>query len=676
MPIIPVADPSDQNRTELSGARDGSSADGGWYRRLFDESLDGILLTSPDGVIHYANPAICRLLDRTQGELRAIGRPAVVDVNDPRVQAAIEERQRTGAFSGELTFIARDGRRIPVEISSFIFEDADGRRYTSMFVRDVTERARAAEQLRRSEERFRIALRDSRVMVANTDPELRFTWAYNPRVVFCRDDVTGRTISELDLLNRFSELTAVLHDVVTSARGTRRDIRVAANTDDRFYDVTAEPLRDASGLVVGATFAAADITDSKRAEARQRFLAEASEALATSLDYEETLVKVARLAVPQFADLSIVDLQRDDRVEQAALVHRDPEHEALVRSMRQRFPVASLPPSHPLMQVRTTGKPILIGELSAGIVTQSTRSDDHRALIARLGLRSAMFVPLRTQDDSLGVLSFYSTGRAFNDEDLAFAGELARRAALAIDNARLYEKVKRATTAREEVLSIVSHDLRNPLSAVAMCVATLLEEPQQSEEKRRDIYSIIADSVAWMNRLMQDLLDAGAIEAGRLSVEIEPASIAGILEAVKTQLEPEARKRAITLRTDVDPSIGLVPVDAARIRQVLGNLVGNALKFTPGGGSIVVRATRRTGDVVVSVIDTGRGIDAAQLPHVFDRYWQARRDDRTRGTGLGLAIAKGIVEAHRGRIWAESAVGEGTTVSFSLPTRGKSTAQA
>ena len=638
-----------------------------WYRRLFDESLDGILLTSPEGVIHYANPAICRMLGRTEGELRLIGRPAVVDVTDPQIQAAIEQRRRTGSFSGELTFIARDGRRIPVEISSFIFHDADGRSYTSMFVRDITERTRAAEQLRRSEERFRVALRDSRVTVANIDADGRFTWTFNPRVLFADDAVVGKTVAELAPLGSFAELSAVLDDVLASTGAIRREIRIAIEGDDRFYDVTAEPLRDADGRGAGATLAATDITDSKRAEARQRFLANASEVLASSLEYEETLSRVAHLAVPHFADLSIVDLHRDDRVEQVALVHRDPESERLVREMRRRFPVASLPPSHPLLQVRATGQPMLVGKISTEVIDAGTRSEDHRVLVGQLGLRSAMFVPLRTHDDSLGVLSFYSTSRTFTEQDLVLASELARRAGMAIDNSRLYEKVKRATTAREDVLSIVSHDLRNPLSAIAMSVATLLEGVPESEDKRRAIYSTIARSVDWMTRLIQDLLDAGAIDAGRLSIEIEPASLAGIVEAATRQLQPQAHKRGIDLLVELDPTLHTVSVDASRILQVLGNLIGNALKFTPPGGSVTVRATRRPDDVLVTVSDTGSGIDATQLPHIFDRYWQARRGSGTRGTGLGLAIAKGIVEAHGGAIWAESVAGTGSTFSFTLP---------
>jgi signal transduction histidine kinase len=281
-----------------------------------------------------------------------------------------------------------------------------------------------------------------------------------------------------------------------------------------------------------------------------------------------------------------------------------------------------------------------------------------------------MFVPLRTRADSLGVLSFYSIHREFTDDDLQLAGELARRATLAIDNARLYEQMKRATIAREEVLSVVSHDLRNPLSAVAMAATTLLEHPPESEDKRRALYSMISDAASWMHRLMQDLLDAGAIDAGRLSIELERGSLLDIVEASVNQLRPSAAKHAVALEADLDPSLPLLRVDATRILQVLGNLIGNAVKFTPSGGSIVVRAVHRPNDVLLSVSDTGSGIDAAQLPHIFDRYWQARQGSQTRGTGLGLAIAKGIIEAHGGRIWAESIVGSGSTFLFTLPKDG------
>jgi signal transduction histidine kinase len=169
-----------------------------------------------------------------------------------------------------------------------------------------------------------------------------------------------------------------------------------------------------------------------------------------------------------------------------------------------------------------------------------------------------------------------------------------------------------------------------------------------------------------MNRLIQDLLDVKRIEGGRLAVEPRPQSVTTVVNEAVEMLRPLASGNSLTLCADVPTDLPRAQIDPARIHQVLSNLVGNSIKFTPAGGSITVRAEPWAGEVRVTVIDTGPGIAPEQIPHLFGRYWQANRRDH-RGIGLGLAIAKGIVEAHNGRIWVESALGQGTRFHFTLP---------
>jgi signal transduction histidine kinase len=228
----------------------------------------------------------------------------------------------------------------------------------------------------------------------------------------------------------------------------------------------------------------------------------------------------------------------------------------------------------------------------------------------------------------------------------------------------MYKDAEQTIDAREQVLRIVSHDLRNPLHTISMSASLLLELPlpleQQSAYFRR-----IKRAGERMNRLIQDLLDVAKLEAGRVGIDARQIEIAPLMREAHEMLAPLATEKDIQLEEMVEESLPRIRADAGRVLQVLSNLVGNAIKFTPVGGRIVMRAEAVSEGICFSVSDTGQGIPQEQLAHIFGQFWQANPADR-RGIGLGLTIAKGIVEAHGGRIWVESRVGEGTTFHFTL----------
>jgi signal transduction histidine kinase len=229
---------------------------------------------------------------------------------------------------------------------------------------------------------------------------------------------------------------------------------------------------------------------------------------------------------------------------------------------------------------------------------------------------------------------------------------------------RALGRAEAAIRSRDDVLAIVSHDLRDPVSTIRMA-ADLLEMPI-SEEKKAQQIGVIQRSAERMNRLIGDLLDASAIEAGRFHVELEPMALLPILRETGRMLDGAAAQKQLRFECVAPTDLPDVRGDRDRLLQVLANLVGNAIKFTPEGGAIAVGARRGAGEVIVAVEDTGPGIAEEDLPRIFDRYWQVGRRRRG-GAGLGLAIAKGIIEAHEGRIWVESEPGRGSTFSFALP---------
>ncbi len=288
--------------------------------------------------------------------------------------------------------------------------------------------------------------------------------------------------------------------------------------------------------------------------------------------------------------------------------------------------------------------------------------------------RALIAVPLEVSGRVIGAMALYmsESGREYGIDDLALAEELARRAALAVENARLFSQAEQATRARDQMLGVVAHDLRNPLSTIIMA-SELLEEAVDARTPARKQVMMIARAGERMNRLIQDLLDVKRIEGGGMAVERRPVPAASLLAEAAEMLRPLASASAIDLAVAGCENLPNVSADPLRIQQVLSNLIGNAIKFTPQGGRITLRADAGSGRVRLAVADTGPGIPAEQLPHIFGQFWQGSRTDR-RGIGLGLAIAKGIVEAHDGRIWVESNVGQGSTFYFSLPVAEQSQA--
>ena len=405
----------------------------------------------------------------------------------------------------------------------------------------------------------------------------------------------------------------------------------------------------------------------EKAERRSRFLADASRTLATSFDYQTTLQTLARHCIGTLADYCVVDIvEGDNSLSRVGCAHVDPALEPLVLETRDY--AGSVGPEHPTRRALDEGKSILIPEITHEMVELMVLDDRHRAIVDRLTPRSIMTVPLIASNRTIGVLILCITrpGCRFDEDDLALAEELARRASLAVENARLFHEARQATRARDDMLGIVAHDLRNPLNTISMGAQLLAEitEPAAAVQHRQ--IDVIQRSVRRMNELIQDLLDLKRIESGRLHIEARPESVAAIVQDALVILKPLATSRELALEGAVAAGLPPVLADPRRVQQVISNLVGNAIKFTAAGGCITVSAEQEGREVRIAVQDTGAGIDAQSLPHIFGHYWQADRTDR-RGIGLGLAIAKGITEAHGGRIWVRSREGEGSTFYFTLP---------
>ena len=400
---------------------------------------------------------------------------------------------------------------------------------------------------------------------------------------------------------------------------------------------------------------------------RASFLADVGTLLGASFDYGSSYRELARLAVPELADYCLIDVvEPDGGTRRVAVAHHDPVREGFLLHDAVN-PHDADPERRPVLRVVRTGEPLLVPEFTPEMQERLSHDERHRESFRRSELRSFIIVPLTARGRTLGAitLAMSDSGRRYAAADLAVAQDMARRAALAIDNARLYREAQEAVRARDSVLGVVSHDLRNPLTAVLLNADAILQDQTLSLPPwAADGLGMIVRSAESMEHLIRDLLDVARIESGQLRVSARPHDPGRLVLDATDLFTPLAEERGVHLVGIPPERAPLVRADRDRALQVFSNLVGNALKFTPPDGVVTVGAAAEDGAVRFWVRDTGPGIPESEFPFLFDRFWQG--SGRREGAGLGLPIARGIVEAHGGRVWVESELGVGTTFHFTL----------
>jgi signal transduction histidine kinase/CheY-like chemotaxis protein len=385
-----------------------------------------------------------------------------------------------------------------------------------------------------------------------------------------------------------------------------------------------------------------------------------SDDLASSLDPDAALKQLASRLVGNLADYCITYSCDGTGIQRLGLAHRDPSKSAQVEALCEAGP-PSLEDTWGAGAVIRTGEAILAEHISPETLENSVQNLRHLEAVNALSPSSAIIVPLRARGRTLGAMALVtdqSSRRRYDQEDLKLARELASRAALLVDNARLYAQARAAIRARDDMIAVVSHDLRSPLQSISSA-ATLLEFESQGRSANRSIEAIKLATVQ-MDRLLHDLLDLSLIDAGQLTVTRELTDTSTLVEEAQTMFEPLAGEKSICLECRIETGLPQVRVDRNRMQQALANLLGNALKFVPAGGRIALDARREGGRVRIAVSDNGPGIAEDDISKVFDRFWRADRR-KERGIGLGLTVAQGIVQAHGGQIGVESRKGEGST---------------
>lgn len=598
--------------------------------------------------------------------------------NFPRAQAARASRIRTGfacpivsagRFLGVLEFFSTDRRTDDPDLVELV--EAVGRQ-----VGDFIVRKNAEHEVRESEERYRRMMETTNEGIWWIDQGAKTIYA-NARL----GQMFGIPAAELVGRPIFDFVDPPQHSRAQDMFERRRrgmsdrfDVRFRrADGTTLWALVSSAPLEDASGAFAGAFAMVTDINERKRAEEADHFLVEAARLLASSLDDEVTLRRVAELAVPRVGDWCAVDLVgRDGRLGLLAAAHVDHEKTELARLLRERYPIEPEEPGGAAGVVRS-GEPQMVEEITDAMLVASAKDPEQLELIRALGLTSWICVPLAARGRVFGTLSFATaeSRRRYDQTDLRLAERIASLAAIAIDNARLYQEAQKAVRLRDDFLAVAGHELRTPLTRLSLDIHLLLNarpsagrenaNPRSAERAQRSIQRLTA--------LIDELLDVSRISGGRLALVPEEVDLAELARDVVSRFSDERTKppAGVILRAN-GPVVGFW--DPHRLDQVIENLVSNAVKYGEQRPvEVDVGFAEEGGQAQIVVTDHGIGIDGRDHGRIFERFERAVSGQNFPGMGLGLWIVREIVHSSGGTVAVESGAGSGSKFTVRLPRR-------
>ena len=452
------------------------------------------------------------------------------------------------------------------------------------------------------------------------------------------------------------------------------------------HEERAVPVRRVDGDGAARRAAERERDAAEASRDRFAFLAEVSRCLAESLDYETTLVTVAGMSLPYLGAWCIVDVcTGDDGIRRLAVLHPDPARQALARELHERYP----PSADDLLgapRVIRTGRPEVVLDVSDAALEATARDAEHLRLLRELGIGAYVIAPMVAHGRVVGAMTFVTVeaGRRFGDMDLVLAEDLAARAALAVDNARLHTEAlearreaaaaqaaaEAASRAKSEFLAVMSHELRTPLNAITGYV-DLIEmgiHGPVTPEQRADLASIQRSQRHLMG-LINGVLNYSRLEAGAVHYEVRDVVVDEVLATCEALVAPTVSGRRLAMKFDgCDPGLK-ARADPEKLQQIVLNLLTNAVKFTEPGGRLTLTCAPRGDTVAITVGDTGHGIATDHLERIFEPFVQVdARLTRTReGVGLGLAISRDLARGMGGDLTVESTPGAGSTFTLTLP---------
>lgn len=540
------------------------------------------------------------------------------------------------------------------------------------YARLAEEAQQLRQQLHRSEARFRdvIERNADAIVVVDANGVVRFANSTATRFFGSRGhELTGSPFgfpivaeetTEVDLVSDGAPRVAEMRVVESEWEGetayiaSLRDITDRRAGEQRVLQLVRQQVREQA-----ARNAAEELAG------RLHYLLESTTTLAGSLDQVAILSALPGICVPEIADWAVVYAVDDAGVvRRLQVAHRDPQKVPLLQELENSAIQPQTP--HPVLEAFRTRKPILAATFGEASLTSLALSERHAAIARELGVASLMVVPMVARDRALGAIALVSSNadRRFGDQDLALAQDIATRGALALDNARLYEEARKANQTKTDFLAIVSHDLRTPLNAIMGYAELLLMGiPERVPEAASERVRRVQASAKHLLYLLDELLDFARLDSGKENVHLQDVDVAQVARDVAVVMEPLVTQRGLRFEVVLPANPLRLETDPDKLRQILLNLVGNAVKYTERG---LVRLEVREDPVrgaVIRVSDTGVGIAEQHLSQIFEPFWQVDEMQRQRegGTGLGLSVVQRLVRLLGGDVRVESELGRGST---------------
>ncbi|MFP5390051.1 MAG: ATP-binding protein [Gammaproteobacteria bacterium] len=633
--------------------------------RIWSMSRDVLAVLSRSGELISINPAFSALLGWPQGAAASL-----VDLVAPGQRAALLMALSSGVPAQELEVQVRHRDGSLRWLAWTLVPEGE---LVYGVGRDVTGlRRQRDEALQASEMRLQLALEAGGMGGWQWDVRSDQCWWWPGMAelhgLAPTQQSSMKVYLELVVPEDRAGLAQVVADALASGQDYHTEYRVALPQGGvRWLEARGKLHRDERGEVAQVAGICVDITARKRTEQDLRFVAQASAALASLEDIGATLQRVADLAVPHFADWCAVDLiDVDKHVNRVAVAHLDPDKLRLARQVFERYrPTAG--DSSAMWRILASGQTETVAEITEEMVARAARDDEHAAILRQLGLRSYIGVPLAVRGRNLGVITFIVAEgeRRYGPDDVALAEDIGRRAAVAIDNAKLYRALQKADQRKDEFLAMLAHELRNPLAPIR--AAADLLALTRGDARLASISGVLSRQVDHMTGLVNDLLDVSRVTRGNIVLDNAPADVGGVVMAAIEQARPLIDARNHQLHAHVEPGPLTVMGDEKRLVQILVNLLNNAAKYTLPGGRIDVSARADGADVLIEVRDNGIGMSAELVTSAFELFAQAARaSDRAQGgLGLGLALVRRLVELHGGQVRAFSE-GEGYGSRFAV----------
>jgi PAS domain S-box-containing protein len=688
------------------------------FHSLVDAVLDyAIYMLDPEGHVATWNPGAQRLKGYSAAEI--VGKSFTTffppeDAAEGKPERELAEARRHGRFEDEGWRVRKDGTRFWANaILTAVHDDQGTLIGFAKVTRDLTARREAEENERRlireraarnaaeeaerkvrdSEERYRalsarleiilegvadgitVLDRAGALVFANSAAARLF--GFESAEVLMRAS-PGPVTDHFDLFDEqgrpFNTQLLPARLVIQGAPSATATVHIHDRATGRRWwsAIRSSPVLAQDGTTELVINIWHDVTAAHRSNRDSRYLAEATVALGSSMETDEFLAAFARGLVPELADWCSIYLLEGDRLRNVVSTHADPEKLAFAQEYQRRFPPD---PSKPgIWNVVRSLKPEIHNDIGDAFLQRAASDADQLAMLRAVGMKAVAVAPILLGTTVLGVISIISTDsiRRYDNSHLALLMQLGERAAIAIDRAQLYRAAQEAARAAEEAnrakddfLATVSHELRTPLSAI-LGWATLLKDRVSDPEFVKPIQSIHRNAQAQV-RIIEDILDVSRIISGKFHIDPKPVDLLEVARQALDVVRPSAVAKSISLTLTSERQFCLLVGDPERLQQVIWNLLTNAVKFTPSGGSVSLAIAQVDHQVVVTVTDTGSGVEPSFLPYVFDRFRQADASSTrsTGGLGLGLSIVKHIVERHGGRVEAFSR-GRGTGATFSI----------